>query len=38
MFELEPHEKEGAVYIAGVFVLIASIMLIASLTHVILSP
>ncbi len=38
MFDLEPHEKEGAVYIAGVFVLIASIMLIASLTHVILSP
>jgi len=38
MFELEPHEKEGAVYIAGVFVLIASIMLIASLTHIILSP
>jgi len=38
MFDLEPHEKEGAIYIAGVFILIATIMLIASLTHVVLSP
>jgi hypothetical protein len=38
MFNLEPHEKEGAIYIAGIFLLIFSIVGIASLTHVVLSP
>ena len=38
MFDLEPNEKEGAIYIAGIFILIFSIMLIAGLTHVVLSP
>ena len=38
MFELEPHEKEGAIYIAGIFALIATILLLASLTHVVLTP
>jgi len=38
MFNLEPHEKEGAYYIAGIFILIISILGIASLTHVVLSP
>ncbi len=35
---LEEHEKEGAIYIAGVIVLIASILIIASLTHLVLNP
>lgn len=35
---LEEHEKEGAVYIAGIIVLIASILILASLTHVVLNP
>jgi hypothetical protein len=38
MFNLEPHEKEGAIYIAGIFILIASILSIAALTHVVLTP
>ena len=38
MFNLEPHEKEGAIYIAGIFILIGAIMLIAALTHVVLTP
>ena len=38
MFNLEPHEKEGAIYIAGIFILIISIIGLAALTHVVLSP
>ena len=38
MFNLEPHEKEGALYIAGIFILIFAILGIASLTHVVLTP
>jgi len=37
-FELEEHEKTGAWYILGVVVLIASIVILASLTHVVLHP
>lgn len=35
---MEEHEKEGAIYILGIFVLIASILLIAAMTHVVLNP
>lgn len=38
MFNLEPHEKEGAYYIAGIFILIISIIGLASLTHLVLTP
>ncbi|NIP30307.1 MAG: hypothetical protein GTO02_09485 [Candidatus Dadabacteria bacterium] len=38
MFDLEPHEKEGLIYILGVPALIALIMIIAFLTHVVLNP
>ncbi len=38
MFNLEPHEKEGAIYIGGIFILIIAILGLASLTHVVLSP
>ncbi|MGD9650737.1 MAG: hypothetical protein AB7I96_04830 [Candidatus Dadabacteria bacterium] len=38
MFELNEREKEGAIYIAGVVVLIILIVGLASLTHVVLSP
>lgn len=37
-FKLEPHEKEGMWYIIGVIVLIALIVILASLTHVVLHP
>ena len=35
---LEPHEKEAFWYILGVPILIASIVVLALLTHVVLSP
>lgn len=35
---LEPHEKEAFWYILGVPVLIASIVILAMLTNVVLSP
>lgn len=35
---LEEHEKEAGIYIAGIVVLIAAILILASLTHVVLSP
>ncbi len=35
---LEPHEKEAFWYIMGVPILIASIVILAGLTHVVLSP
>ena len=38
MFELNEREKEGAIYIAGVLVLIILIVGLASLTHVVLTP
>ncbi len=38
MFELNEREKEGAVYIVGVVVLIILIVGLASLTHVVLTP
>lgn len=38
MFELNEREKEGALYIAGVVILIFSIVFLASLTHVVLKP
>lgn len=38
MFELNEREKEGAIYIAGVVVLIILIVGLASLTHVVLTP
>jgi len=38
MFELDEREKEGAVYIVGVVVLIVLIVGLASLTHVVLTP
>ncbi len=38
MFDLEPHEKEGLMYILGVPLLIGLIMIIASLTHIVLKP
>ena len=37
-FKLEEHEKIGAWYIFGVIVLIASIVILASLTHVVIHP
>ncbi|GJM15371.1 MAG: hypothetical protein DHS20C13_06980 [Thermodesulfobacteriota bacterium] len=36
--ELEPHEKEAFWYILGVPILIASIVILALLTHLVLSP
>lgn len=38
LFELNKREKEGGVYIGGVVLLIALIIILASLTHVVLSP
>ena len=38
MIDLEPHEKEGFYYILGVPLLIGLILVIAFLTHVILTP
>ena len=38
MLDLEPHEKEGFMYILGVPLLIAVILGIAFLTHVVLKP
>jgi len=38
MFELNEREKEGAIYIAGVVLLIILIVGLASLTHVVLTP
>lgn len=38
MFKLEPHEKEAAYYIAGIFILIFAIIGLAALTHVVLTP
>ena len=38
MFDLEPHEKEGFLYILGVPLLIGLILVIAFLTHIILAP
>lgn len=38
MLDLEPHEKEGLMYILGVPLLIAVILGIAFLTHVVLKP
>ena len=38
MFDLEPHEKEGFKYILGVPILIGLIMVIAFLTHILLTP
>ncbi|HML95695.1 MAG TPA: hypothetical protein PKC29_09730 [Thermodesulfobacteriota bacterium] len=38
MFELDEREKEGAVYIVGVVVLIILIVGLAALTNVILAP
>ncbi len=38
MFELNEREKEGAIYIVGVVVLIILIVGLASLTHVVLTP
>ena len=38
MFDLEPHEKEGFKYILGVPLLIGLIMVIAFLTHIVLTP
>ena len=38
MLELNEREKEGAIYIAGVVVLIILIVGLASLTHVVLTP
>ncbi|MEQ9618885.1 MAG: hypothetical protein RIG61_06895 [Deltaproteobacteria bacterium] len=38
MFELNEREKEGGIYIGGVVVLIALIVILASLTHVVLHP
>lgn len=38
LFELNEREKEGGIYIGGVVVLIALIVILASLTHVVLSP
>jgi len=35
---LEPHEKEAFWYVMGAPILIASIVILASLTHVVLSP
>jgi len=37
-FKLSKEEREGAWYIFGVFVLIALIATLASLTHVVLHP
>lgn len=37
-FKLEPHEKEAFWYIMGVPALILAIVILASLTHVVLSP
>jgi len=37
-FKLSEEEKEGAWYILGVVVLIASIVILASLTHVVVHP
>ncbi len=36
--ELEPNEKEAFWYVIGVPILIASIVILAGLTHVVLSP
>jgi len=36
--ELEPHEKEAFWYVIGVPILIASIVILAGLTHVVLHP
>ena len=36
--DLEPHEKEAFWYVMGVPILIASIVILAGLTHVVLSP
>ena len=38
MFEFDEREKEGAVYIAGVVVLLILIVVLASLTNVVLKP
>lgn len=38
MLELNEREKEGAIYIGGVVLLIVLIVGLASLTHVVLSP
>ncbi len=38
MFELNEREKEGGIYIGGVVLLIALIIILASLTHVVLHP
>ena len=37
-FKLQEHERIGAWYIFGVVVLIASIAILMSLTHVVLHP
>lgn len=36
--ELEPHEKQAFWYIIGVPILIASIVILASLTNLVLTP
>jgi len=36
--ELEPHEKEAFWYVMGVPILIASIVILAGLTHFVLTP
>ena len=36
--ELEPHEKEAFWYVMGVPILLASIIILASLTHFVLHP
>lgn len=38
MFELNEREKEGAVYIVGVVVLLILIVVLASLTNIVLKP
>jgi len=38
MLDLEPHEKEGFKYILGVPILIGLILIIAFLTHLVLTP
>jgi len=35
---MEDNEKEAAVYIGGILVLIATIVILVSLTHVVLTP
>lgn len=35
---MEDNEKEGFIYILGIIALIASIIILASLTHVVVHP